>query len=160
MRIEGVESLERRGTHRLLTSEGKVVELQIAAIPLAVDVALSKALPAPQPPYMTTMGPDGKPSGRSRLEDDPAYRAKRGEHTLLLASATAYHGLCPDQGLEGDTPPGDDVTFYRSIQTELQDLGFTGEEIIRLASAIRRLASVTEDMLDQAADAFSQGTTD
>ena len=157
MRIEGVESLERRGTHRLLTSEGKVVELQIAAIPLAVDVALSKALPAPQPPYMTTMK-DGKAVGRELVENDPAFLAKSAEYSRVYTAAVAYHGLRVEPGVEWDTPRGDDRAFYESILREMMDTGFSGEEIIRLANAIRELGGVTAETLDEAAKAFSAGT--
>lgn len=158
MRIPNVESLEQRGTHQLLASDGKLVELRIAPITLAMDMAMNKALPEPQPPYMTTMGPDGKPSGRERLTDDPTYVAKMSEHVLLFAAATAFHGLRDEPKVEWDTPRGDDIEFYRKTLAEMNAAGMSGDEIIRLAKAVRTLSSVTAEMLSKAAESFPTGT--
>lgn len=160
MRIEGVDGFGQRGTHRMLTSSKEVLELQIASIPLSVDIALEKALPEPQPPISTSFGKDGQPTGRTKVEDDPGYQTKLKDHSRVYTAAVAFHGLRYEDRIEWDTPVSETREFYEKILREMMDLGWTGDDLIKLAKACRALSNITPKALDEASKAFSQRTAD
>jgi len=161
MRIIGVESFERRGTHRLLTNAGKVVELQIVATSATLTMHVARTLPEPQPRMLTRMDKQGKPDGPPVAQrDEPEYQNRYQNWIVDRAAAIAYHGLRLETGIEWDVGPvgnAPDLATYASVRAEMEGIGFTGEEMIRLAGAVRELASVTEETLEQASKDFSQG---
>lgn len=161
MRIRGAASLERRGVHRLVTSEGAVVELQIASVPIDLDMAISAALPEPRPPK-TVVGQRMLPTGREPIEkedDGPEFQKRHAEWYALLNAAIAYVGLRREGGIAWDTPTADpSAEFFRSILDEMTAIGFTANEIGRLALAVRELGKADEKTLEAAKADFLRRT--
>ena len=157
MHIQGVETLEQRGSHTLVTGDGKGVEVQIAAVPASLITHIARTLPEPQPPVVTPFGKDGRPGVGVPQTNDPDYQVRSQDWVVDRAAAVAFHALRNEPGISWESgSPQDQATreTYLKIRKEMEAVGFSGEEIVRLAASARELATVTEDKLRRIAEDF------
>lgn len=170
MKIKGRKDLsfKRRVKFPLLMqdADGNDVALDLTLVNLNVgfEEEMNKLLPLPTPPERQVKDTKGNLSfdlkGVPEMEpneEDPAYLEEFHEMRGLQAMYMIEHALSEDKVLEFETAPiADAKLYYKALFKELQDCGFAGGTILKLAKRVLEISGFLEEDMTKAKSFFSQ----
>lgn len=159
MKIEGVETLRRRGTFR---TNG--VDLVIAPLPLGFQETLLREVPGPTPERFK-QGENADGPIYITNEHTSAFKAQEMRANILQATAMVYMALREESRITWETQRDGKSApdFYDAIRKEMDAFGWTDSDFNQLIAEVGKVSQLTDESIEQASQAFlapKEGSTE
>lgn len=162
MKIEGLKSLKRTGTVRLIDSDGGYVDLRVTGLPLGYQADLMREVPGPTPARVKRgMDARGNPLWDS-VDYTPEYKQQEMEASSLQSVAIICYALRDEPRVhfsskrENFSTPAD---YYRAVRAEMAEMGWSDAEFAKILAAVGSLSALSDENVEAAKDAFLSGGT-
>lgn len=144
--------------------DGNHLEFVVRALTYGEEAEIADLFPDVEAPYgdilkenkLPLLDDEGKVV-KGYLYDDPGYIRAQNEVEDLRVVMRIVKCLDRDRNVEwGSTEPRTSQKFYRDVYNEIREAGLSFGDLALVHRAAQQLANVDADVLERAAEAFSQ----